>query len=388
MKFRYQSRGGKDEERMKRWICSILCLSMVAGLASIEVKASKETGANENVIKIMGAQAPVTETASVETPKTEIPMPSLPVFIGNYTVKDENVFQTALNVADKTWVITGYVGNTSATTIYIPEKINGIKVAAVADKVFEGCPYLKNVVFMADVEIQGNSLFYQGYQGGSISYAAARPEIWGKADGKAAAFAAGAGLVFHPMDGSAKVSSKKAAGLTKATVTWSAVNGASSYNVYRKSGKGQYSLRSSISSGLSFTDTGLKAGTTYKYKVTPVFAASNGEIIEGYASKEISVAMVPAKLKGVHAKGVRGGVQVRWKRNKNVSGYQVYMKVHVKGFKTKFNRVKTITKNKITGYRYKMAVRGMKYIYKVRSFKKIKGKKIFSPFVTVSAKAK
>lgn len=374
--------------KMKRWICSILCLSMVAGLASIEAKASKETNTNENQIKIMSAQAPVTETVAVETSKTEVPLPSLPVFIGNYTVKDENAFQTALNVADKTWVITGYMGNRSATTIYIPEKINGIKVTAVADKVFEGCPYLKHVVFMTDVEIQGNSLFFQGQQGGSISYAAARPEIWGKSNGKAAAFAAGAGLVFHPLDGSAQVSSKKAAGLTKATITWSAVNGAGSYNVYRKSGKGQYTLRSSISAGLSFTDTGLKAGTTYKYKVMPVFAASDGETIEGYASKEVSAAMVPAKLKGVRAKGVRGGVQVRWKRNKNVSGYQVYMKVHVKGFKTKFNRVKTIKKNKITGYRYKMAVRGMKYSYKVRSFKNIKGKKIFGPYVTVSAKAK
>lgn len=387
MKFRYQTRGGKDEERMKRWICSILCLSMVAGLASIEVKASKETDTIEGEIEIMSVQVPVTETAAVETSKTEVPLPLLPVFIGNYTVKDENAFQTAFNVADKTWTITGYVGNKSATTIYIPEKINGIKVTAVADKVFEGCPYLKNVVFMADMEIQGNSLFFQGQQGNGVSHAAARPEIWGKANGKAAAFAMGAGLVFHPLDGSAQISSKKDAGLTKATINWSAVNGAGSYNVYRKSGKGQYTLRG-ISAGLSFTDTGLKAGTTYKYKVTPVFAASDGETIEGYASKEVSVAMVPAKLKGVNAKGVRGGVQVRWKRNKNVSGYQVYMKVHVKGFKTKFNRVKTIKKNKITGYRYKMAVRGMKYSFKVRSFKKIKGKKIFSPYVTVSAKAK
>lgn len=374
--------------KMKKWICSILCLSMIAGLASIEAKASKETGTDEDQIQIMTAQAPVTETAAVETSKTEVPLPSLPVFIGNYTVKDENAFQTALNVADKTWTITGYVGNRSATTIYIPEKINGFKVTAVADKVFEGCPYLKHVVFMTDVEIQGSSLFFQGHRGTNISYAAARPEIWGKANGKTATFAAGAGLVFHPLDGSAQVSSKKAAGLTKATITWSAVNGAASYHVYRKSGKGQFALRGSISAGLSFTDTGLKAGITYKYKVIPVFAASDGETIEGYASKEVSVAMVPAKLKGVRAKGVRGGVQVKWKRNKNVSGYQVYMKVHVKGFKTKFNRVKTIKKNKITGYRYKMAVRGMKYSFKVRSFKNIKGKKIFGPYVTVSAKAK
>ena len=69
--------------KMKKWICSILCLSMIAGLASIEAKASKETGTDEDQIQIMTAQAPVTETAAVETSKTEVPLPSLPVFIGN-----------------------------------------------------------------------------------------------------------------------------------------------------------------------------------------------------------------------------------------------------------------------------------------------------------------
>ena len=105
-------------------------------------------------------------------------------------------------------------------------------------------------------------------------------------------------------------------------------------------------------------------------------------------SKEAAIALTPAKVKKLKAKGIRGGIQVRWARNKNVTGYQVFMKVHVKGFKTSFNRVKTIKKNKVTGYRCKMLVRGMKYSYRVRAFKTIKGKKIFGPFVMVTAKAK
>jgi hypothetical protein len=96
----------------------------------------------------------------------------------------------------------------------------------------------------------------------------------------------------------------------------------------------------------------------------------------------------PAKVKKLKATGVRGGIQVRWSRNKNVDGYQVYMKVHVSGFKTNFNRVKTIKKNNITGYRCKMLVRGMKYSYKVRTYKKVKGKKIYSPYATVTTRAK
>lgn len=363
---------------MKKWICAMLCVSMIAGLGAIEVNASEEKKTEEKTIHVMNTGAAQVETATTETSAVESPVPvqQLPVFMGNVTVNAENVFTTAVN-ADKTCVITGYTGNAAVTTVYIPEKINGNTVTDVSDKVFSACPYLKNVVVKGDAGFQGNAIFYP----------TSRPEIWGKSGGKAAAFAVPAGLVFHPMEGPATVSGKKNASLNKATLTWAAVNGAVSYNVYRKSGKEGYALCQNVTV-LSFTNDKLKAGTSYTYKVNPVFAAADGEIIEGYDSKAAPVAMTPAKPKKVRAKGVRGGIQVRWARNKNVSGYQVYMKVHVKGFKTNFRKVKTVKKNKITGYRCKMLVRGMKYSYKVRTYKTVKGRKIFSPFVTVTTRAK
>lgn len=356
----------------------MLCVSMIAGVGSIEVNASEEKKTEEKTIHVMNTGAAEVETATTETSAVERPAPvqQLPVFMGNVTVNAENVFTTAVN-ADKTCVITGYTGNVAVTTVYIPEKINGNTVTAVSDKVFSACPYLKNVVVKGDAAFQGNAIFYP----------TSRPEIWGKSGGNAAAFAVPAGLVFHPMEGPATVLGKKNASLNKATLTWEVVNGAASYNVYRKSGKGSYALCQNVVVP-SFTNDKLKAGTSYTYKVNPVFVAADGEVIEGYDSKAASVAMTPAKPKKVRAKGVRGGIQVKWARNKNVSGYQVFMKVHVKGFKTNFRKVKTVKKNKVTGYRCKMLVRGMKYSYKVRTYKTVKGKKIFSPFVTVTTRAK
>ena len=111
---------------------------------------------------------------------------------------------------------------------------------------------------------------------------------------------------------------------------------------------------------MTYTNEKLAAGATYTYKIRPVFTAADGESIEGVDSKEAAIALTPAKVK----------------------------KLKAKGFKTSFNRVKTIKKNKVTGYRCKMLVRGMKYSYRVRAFKTIKGKKIFGPFVMVTAKAK
>lgn len=436
---------------MKKWICAMLCLSMVVGLASVSAEASTEEMTEKNLIcadvqesgsgaegvrereteqglslqklasqeitskelvsqKIAsqkaaakpGAESAVpasaapgkasatpaaatavpsivpTATPSIETNKTETAVPTqLPAFTGNKVIKDENVFATTENQSDKTCTITGYTGDVSVTTLYIPAQIKKKTVAAVAEGVFTKCPYLKNIVVLGDTELQGANLFST----------VTSVEIWGKNGGKANAYAAGKGLLFHPLDGPAKVSVKKSTGLKRATVTWDAVNGAVSYRLYRKQGKGQYSAGTDLTSA-SYVNEGLKPGAKYTYRIHPVFTAANGDSIEGIGSKEAVVTMNPAKLKKVRAKGIRGGIQVRWSRDKNVNGYQVYMKVHVKGFKTKFNRVKTIKKNKTTGYRCKMLVRGMKYSYKVRSFKKVSGKTIYGSYVTVTAKAK
>ena len=382
-----------DEERngftMRKWVCNVLCLAVLASVVSVPANASvngdsdsQKTLCRSEGEVTMYLAAPKAESATVESGSAESPVPTAvptqaPVFGGNKVVNSEDAFVTVENAADKSCTITGYRGDVGVTTLYIPAKIKEKTVKTVADGVFANCPFLKNVVDYGDTEFSANSLPASG----------TGLEIWAKTGSTANTYAAQKGLVFHPIEGSVTISGKKAASLNRATVTWSAVNLAQSYNIYRKRGKEHFSLYKNMTM-TSFSNERLKAGATYSYKVSPVFLAANGDVVEGLASKDVSVSMKPSKLKGVRAKGVRGGVQVRWKRNKNVSGYQVYMKVHVKGFKTEFARVKTIKKNKITGYRNKMLVRGMKYSYKVRAYKTIKGKTIYGPYVTVTTKAK
>lgn len=424
---------------MKKWISWLLCLALVAGISSLNTNemAEAETSVMDTVPETAAAAAhaegnggnvtllamPFVEpTAAPTVNPSAMPsgepsaapsadpsatpsvdpsaMPSVdpsaapsmgpsvtpagtmaPVFTGNLTVKSPDVFETVKNASDKTCIITGYKGSNAVTTLYIPDAIDGMTVTKVTGQVFSTCYFLKNVVVCGDVDFEGNAIFHPD----------SKVEFWGKTAGKAAAYAAAGARVFHPLEGPQTITGKKAANLSQAVVTWSAVNGASSYNLYQKKGKAKAKYTEPVSvTGLTYTAAKLKPGATYTYKVVPVFSASNGETIEGYASPEKAVSLTPAKPKKVKAKGIRGGIQVRWKRNKSVSGYQVFMKVHVKvkGFKTHFGRVKTITKNKITGYRYKMGVRGMKYSFRVRTFKKVKGKRIFSPYVTVSAKSK
>ncbi len=384
--------------KFKKYVSILLSVSLIAGVAPMDAQAKTvedkkaaiqtineketmtaqaETGSSETAAPSESPSATPSASASAAPSTTPSVAPTATPVIpsqGKVVVDAEDAFSTTAGSDGKTCTISGYKGNAAVTTLYIPKEMGDKEVTAIAANVFAACPYLKNVVIKNDIDIAAGAF-------------PAGTEVWAKSGAKAQTYAQTNGLTFHPLDSTASLTGKKDASFTKGTLTWTAVNGAASYNVYRKKAKGKYSLYKNVNA-LTYTNEKLAAGATYTYKIRPVFTAADGESIEGVDSKEAAIALTPAKVKKLKAKGIRGGIQVRWARNKNVTGYQVFMKVHVKGFKTSFNRVKTIKKNKVTGYRCKMLVRGMKYSYRVRAFKTIKGKKIFGPFVMVTAKAK
>ena len=74
---------------------------------------------------------------------------------------------------------------------------------------------------------------------------------------------------------------------TEIDLSWSAVVGAASYNVYRSIGAtGTYTLAQSGNTGTTFHDTGLTAGLIYAYYVVPVDADGSGS-----GSNAVSVAL-------------------------------------------------------------------------------------------------
>jgi hypothetical protein len=78
------------------------------------------------------------------------------------------------------------------------------------------------------------------------------------------------------------------AGKRKVTLAWSAVGGATSYNIYYAQG-GKYTLYTSMT-GTTYTDNRLKTGQTYCYAVTAVKSCSGGATAEsGYSSTACAV---------------------------------------------------------------------------------------------------
>jgi hypothetical protein len=75
------------------------------------------------------------------------------------------------------------------------------------------------------------------------------------------------------------------AGTNQVTVSWNAVSGATSYQLYRTANSGREDATPSVTglTGTTFTDTGLNPGTTYYYRLVAV----NGSGASGY-SNEVS----------------------------------------------------------------------------------------------------
>ncbi|MCD8381870.1 MAG: hypothetical protein LUC30_02980 [Clostridiales bacterium] len=103
------------------------------------------------------------------------------------------------------------------------------------------------------------------------------------------------------------------------TLTWSAVSGAASYKIYRKTGSGSWSVLSSNISSTSYTDAkATTSGTTYSYYVTAVLSDSS----ETSASDTVTYTYykTPTNVKAANA---AGGVKVSWSSVSGATGYRI-----------------------------------------------------------------
>ncbi len=103
------------------------------------------------------------------------------------------------------------------------------------------------------------------------------------------------------------------------TVSWSAVSGAASYNVYRDGAK------VGSPTGTSYTDSGLQQGSTYNYAVTAVGNGSESpksSAVQGTTTGTPPVLNAPAGLAG--SSPAVGSVALTWNVVSGAKSYKVY----------------------------------------------------------------
>lgn len=172
--------------------------------------------------------------------------------------------------------------------------------------------------------------------------------------------------------------SAKATG-NRIDLTWSAVPGASGYTVYNAND--QVIARTT---GLSYRDADLNVMTAYAYKVRP-YAASGGNTYYGSFSRTVQAAtsMIKPQIK---LKAGKKRATVSWKRIGGVDGYEIYRSTKKsRGYK----KIKTAKKAVITSYTNKKLIKKQKYFYKIRAYKRVNGRKVYSSYSSAkSVKAK
>ena len=137
-------------------------------------------------------------------------------------------------------------------------------------------------------------------------------------------------------------------------VTWTAVDGATSYNIYLNGTK------VGTATGTSYTITGLKAGQNYTIAVA---AVKNGK--EGEKSTVAKKTLSERWFKNTKIKKAKGGKKkatITWSKTKGATGYQILEKKN-----GKWVVVKTVGKNK-TSATIKKLSKG-KHQFRVRAIK-------------------
>lgn len=168
-------------------------------------------------------------------------------------------------------------------------------------------------------------------------------------------------------------------------VTFSKVNNAKGYEVYRSlKQNGIYKKVASVRE-VKYTDKKVQKGKTYYYKIKAVAEDTkyNSSLSGSFAKVKV---LARPSLKASAAKN--GKISVRWKKVSLAQGYAVYTSAKKnKGYKA----VKTINKPAAGKTAIKVSGKAGKVYVKVRAFYKEKGKKgkIFGPYSkTITVKLK
>ncbi len=146
-------------------------------------------------------------------------------------------------------------------------------------------------------------------------------------------------------------------GYSGQTVTWKAVAGAKSYNIYRKVYGGEYELYDSVSSKkTSFLDENPVNGRRMYYAVRAV----NGNSTSSYKAKSEVYVAAPK----VTVTNSSSSITVKWGKNNEATSYTVYRKVNSAKSWTKLDNVEG------TSFTDKNVKAGNTYKYTVRAYKK------------------
>lgn len=172
------------------------------------------------------------------------------------------------------------------------------------------------------------------------------------------------------------ISVAKSHGYKATKLSWAPVANITGYRIYKKNSKGKYKLIAKVPAGTNYyVNYKLSTGSVYSYKIAAYRTVGVKNYI-GVKSDEKTVKVIPARPKIKSATTIGAAtIKLKWKKVQGASGYAIYRKTGATG---RFKRIKTIKKSSTVSYKNKKLETGVTYYYKMRAYRTVKGKNVYS----------
>jgi len=176
------------------------------------------------------------------------------------------------------------------------------------------------------------------------------------------------------MPGSVKATSSS---YNSINISWSAVNGATGYEVYRAiASKGAYALVTTTTRA-SYNNTGLTTNKTYYYKVRAYRMVGTVKVYS-YFLTTVSSKPIPATPIGVKAtRESSKSIKLTWGNAVGVNGYEVYKSISSTG------TYSLLTKSTNLNYTNSGLTAGKTYYYKIRAYRTVGAIKVYGNWSAV-----
>ena len=157
----------------------------------------------------------------------------------------------------------------------------------------------------------------------------------------------------------------------KVSLKWTAVSGATSYDIYRATSKSGKYTKVGTATKASFTDSSVKTGTKYYYKVRAVIKVDKTNVTGAFSSLvSVTPALAKVAVKSVTASGKKA--VIKWSKVSGASGYTVYQATSKSG---SLKKIATVKSGSITSYTTKTLKVGS-YYYVVKAYRTVSSKTV------------
>ena len=169
-------------------------------------------------------------------------------------------------------------------------------------------------------------------------------------------------------------------------VSWSSVDNADGYIVYRRTETGSWKKIADQVTDISYKDQKAVTGRVYYYTVRAYSYTWGGKTVSSYNKDGVIGKVTLGKVKIATAASENyNTIRVTWNKVFGANGYRVYRSTSKNG---KYTSIGSTAKNSAVTFLDKKAVTGTTYYYKVRAYRNVNGKKVYGSYsIAVKGKA-